>query len=422
MKKKIFTSAAGCADGFDGAALPIAQALQLISQDLKPVRGWEKVAIRNALGRVLAQEVNSPIQVPAHTNAAMDGYTLRSQDLPENEPRRLKILGTAFAGRPYKGRIRAGECVQVMTGAAIPPGADTVVMQEQVEHSAGHIRIFPGQRPGQHIRRAGEDIALGEQVLKPGRRLTPADIGLLSSLGLVEIKVWQRLRVAFFSTGDELRSIGETLRPGQIYDSNRYTIYAMLQRLNIDIIDMGIVPDQIEALKETLITAADGADVIISSGGVSVGAADYVKEALENLGGIRFWKIALKPGRPLAFGHIKEAIFFGLPGNPVSAMVTFYQCVQPALLQIMGQSPSTPLTFTVPCRSRLQKQPGRTEYQRGILERDEDGLLGVKTTGRQGSGILTSMSAANCFIILPRDSGDIAPGTQVQVQPFADLI
>lgn len=422
MEKKQFTPAASCADSHDSAALPIAEALRLISQALKPVRGWESVAIRKALDRVLAQEVISPREVPAHTNAAMDGYALQSQDLPQSEPRMLKIVGTALAGLPYENQIRAGECVRIMTGAVIPIGADTVVMQEQVERSADRIRIFPGQKPGQNVRQAGEDIALGQQVLKPGRRLTPADIGLLASLGFAEVKVRRRLRVAFFSTGDELRSVGETLAPGQIYDSNRYTLYAMLQRLNIDMIDMSVIPDQPEALQETLTTAADSADVIISSGGVSVGEADYVKEALESLGEIRFWKIAIKPGRPLAFGHIKDAVFFGLPGNPVSVMVTFYQCVQPALLQLMGESPSTPLTLKVPCHSKFRKKPGRTEYQRGILERNEQGQLGVKTTGRQGSGLLTSMSAANCFIILPRDSGDIEPGTWVEVQPFAHLV
>jgi molybdopterin molybdotransferase len=410
---------ANCTDNHDSTALSLAEALRSIAQTLKPIGGYEKVALRSALDRILAQEILSPLNVPAYANAAMDGYALRSQDLPTAEACTLNIVGTALAGQPYRGgEIGPGECVRIMTGAMMPAGADTVVMQEQVERRADYIHLFPPQKPWQNVRQAGEDIRIGQRILAPGRRLTPADIGLLGSIGVAEVKVRRRLRVAFFSTGDELRSVGETLASGQIYDSNRYTIYAMLQRLNTDIMDMGAVPDQPEAVKEALAIAANNADVIISSGGVSVGEADYVKEVVENSGWLRFWKIAIKPGRPLAFGRIKEAVFFGLPGNPVSVMVTFYQCVQPALLQLMGQTETTPLTIKVPCHSPFRKKPGRIEYQRGILERDQEGQLGVRTTGQQGSGILTSMSMANCFIILPSESSDIASGALVEVQPF----
>jgi molybdopterin molybdotransferase len=418
MKDKI-PDIANCTDNHDSTALSLAEALRSIAQTLKPIGGYEKVALRSALDRILAQEILSPLNVPAYANAAMDGYALRSQDLPTAEACTLNIVGTALAGQPYRGgEIGPGECVRIMTGAMMPAGADTVVMQEQVERRADYIHLFPPQKPWQNVRQAGEDIRIGQRILAPGRRLTPADIGLLGSIGVAEVKVRRRLRVAFFSTGDELRSVGETLASGQIYDSNRYTIYAMLQRLNTDIMDMGAVPDQPEAVKEALAIAANNADVIISSGGVSVGEADYVKEVVENSGWLRFWKIAIKPGRPLAFGRIKEAVFFGLPGNPVSVMVTFYQCVQPALLQLMGQTETTPLTIKVPCHSPFRKKPGRIEYQRGILERDQEGQLGVRTTGQQGSGILTSMSMANCFIILPSESSDIASGALVEVQPF----
>jgi molybdopterin molybdotransferase len=413
---------ANCADNHDSTALPLAEALRNIAQTLKPIGGYEKVALRSALDRILAQKIISPLNVPTYANAAMDGYALRSQDLPTAEACTLNIVGAALAGQPYQREIGPGECVRIMTGAIMPVGADTVIMQEQVERCTDHIRLSPFQKPRQNVRQAGEDIRIGEQILVPGRRLTPADIGLLASIGIAEVKVQRRLRIAFFSTGDELRSTGEALAPGQIYDSNRYTLYAMLQRLNTDIMDMGAVPDQPEAVKEALAMAANNADVVISSGGVSVGEADYVKEVVENSGWLRIWKIAIKPGRPLAFGRIKEAVFFGLPGNPVSVMVTFYQCVQPALLQLMGQTEITPLTIKVPCQSPFRKKPGRIEYQRGILERDQGGQLVVRTTGQQGSGILTSMSVANCFIILPSESGDIPSGTLVEVQPFEGLI
>ncbi len=409
-------------DKHDRAELPLARALQLITQALQPVSSRENVTLRGALDRVLAEEIISPINVPGHTQATRDGYALRSQDIPATKPHTLKIIATALAGQPYTGEIQGGECVQIMTGAVLPTGADTVVMQEHIERLTYHIRVLSALNPGENIRYAGADIPIGHQVLSLGRRLTPADIGLLASLGLAEVAVWRRLRIALFSTGDELCSVGEKLGRGQIYDSNRYTLYAMLQRLNSDIMDMGVIPDQPDALKEALITAANNADVIVSSGGISVGQADYVKEALENTGTIGFWKIALKPGRPLAFGQVKEALFFGLPGNPVSAMVTFYQCVQPALLQLMGQTPSPSLTIKVLCRSPLQKSPGRMEYQRGILTQDKHGQLIVETTGQQDSGILTSMSKANCFIILPSESSDIPPDTWVEVQPFVGLV
>ena len=284
-----------------------------------------------------------------------------------------------------------------------------------------------GQRPGENVRRAGEDLSAGQVVLRAGRALTPADIGLMASLGISEVKIGRRVRVAFFSTGDELRSLGEPLGPGEIYDSNRYTLYGMLTRLGVELLDMGVVRDRREDVEAAFRDAGEAADAIITTGGVSVGEADYVKETLERLGSVSFWKVSMKPGRPLAFGRVGAALFFGLPGNPVSTMVTFYQFVQPALRRLMGQSPMgqsevQPLRLRVPCLSPLKKARGRLDFQRGILERQPDGRLAVRSTGPQGSAVLSSMSQANCFILLPVEWGNVEPGTEVEVEPFAGLI
>ena len=421
MNQETISAQPSCADDYDPHSLPVREALQRIDAVVMPVTGFEQVALRSALGRVLAEAVTSPIEVPAHTNSAMDGYAVRAADMPNEGLRELTVIGTALAGSPSMASVRPGTAVRIMTGAVLPEGADSVVMQEHVERRGDRIRVGTGHRIGQNVRRAGEDIARGATVLEPGRSLQPADLGVLASLGIAEIKVWRRLRVAFFSTGDELRSLGETLGKGEIYDSNRYTLYAMLIRLGIEIIDMGVVRDCRKDLQQTLIEAARSADAIITSGGVSVGEADFVKETLGTLGEVNFWKIAMKPGRPLAFGRVQDAVFFGLPGNPVSVMVTFYQFVQPALQRMMGQSKVEAMTFKVPCATPLKKRPGRMEFQRGILKRQADGSLVVHSTGDQGSGILSSMSRANCFIILPDESGSIAAGTLVEVQPFAGL-
>jgi len=318
--------------------------------------------------------------------------------------------------------VRAGECVRIMTGAVLPAGADTVVMQEQVQSESDAIRVAADLQSGDNVRAAGEDLARGQRVLAAGRQILPPELGLLASIGLAEVPVRRRLRVAFFSTGDELRSIGQPLAPGEIYDSNRYTLYGMLARLGADVLDLGVVRDDRAATRQAFLDAAANADVIITSGGVSVGEADYVKETLEALGEIGFWQIAMKPGRPLAFGRVRGAVFFGLPGNPVSVMVTYYQFVEPALRRMMGQDDAPAATFKARCVSRLHKRPGRAEFQRGILERDADGELVVRATGQQGSGILRSMSAGNCFVILPQDSGNVEPGTLVDVQPFHGIL
>jgi molybdopterin molybdotransferase len=386
------------------------------------VFGLERVAVRSALQRVLAEPIVSPLAVPAYNNSAMDGYAVRGADLPSSGVGELRVIGTALAGAPFRGQVEPGTAVRIMTGAVLPQDTDTVVMQEQVERHDDIIRIGADHKPGQNTRLAGEDIQPGTVVLETGRLLTPADLGLIASLGIAEVAVRRRLRVAFFSTGDELRSLGQPLSEGQIYDSNRYTLHGMLTRLGVDMLDMGVIADEQGALEQAFQDASANADAVITSGGVSVGEADFVKQILNQLGEVNFWKIAMKPGRPLAFGKINQAIFFGLPGNPVSVMVTFYQFVQPALRRMLGQTEPVAPLFQVPVTAPLKKRPGRMEFQRGILERQANGGLVVHGTGDQGSGILSTMSRANCFIILPDASTGAEAGEPVYVQPFEGLI
>ena len=411
----------GCYD--DPELLPAAEALARIDAHVGTLAESEEVALREALGRVLAADIVSPIAVPGHTNSAMDGYAFAGSELPEEGERSFRLLGTSWAGKPYFGDVPSGCTVRVMTGGAMPAGTDTVVMQEQVECAGGRVTVTAGHKIGQNVREAGEDFAPGARVASEGKRIYPAELGLLASLGVARVRVRRRLRVATFSTGDELRSIGETLDPGTIYDSNRYTITGMLARLGVDIVDLGVIRDERAAIRAAFVEAAERADVIISSGGASTGGADYVRETLGALGRVGFWRIAIRPGRPLAFGRVRDAVFFGLPGNPVAVMVTFYQFVQPALLQLMGQRPveATPLVRAV-CRSRLRKKPGRVEYYRAVLSREPDGTPVVHHTGKTGSGLLHTMSDANCFILLPDESGSVEPGAEVDVQPFFALV
>ncbi len=412
-----------CADDYDPNSLPVDKARALIREFLEPVAGTEQLALRAALGRVLAAPVISPVDVPAHDNSAMDGYAVRFSDLTADGETILKIAGTAYAGVPFKGNLKEKQAVRIMTGAVIPPGADTIVMQEQAKAEGDRVTFGGGHRRGQNLRRAGEDLRNGQTALTPGALIRPAELGLIASLGVAELTVYRRLRVAFFSTGDELRSVGSQLEEGQIYDSNRYTIWGMLNRLGVETIDMGVVGDDRALLEKAFSDAAAMADVVITSGGVSVGEADFVKELLDRLGEVVFWKIAMKPGRPLAYGKIGNAHFFGLPGNPVSVMVTFYQFVREALLVLMGRDPVPPLPLLkVRCTSDLKKAPGRTEFQRGFLSQDTNGEWTVLATGEQGSGILRSMSEANCFIVLPVAQGKVAAGEMVEVQVLEGLV
>jgi len=423
MDNDLIKHKASCHDDYDPNSLAVTTALDLINKTIQPIDGFEKLNIRLTVGRTLDEDILAPLNVPDYDNSAMDGYAIWHQDLTTKTANTLKIVGSSFAGHPYEGALKPGETVRIMTGAIIPTGADTVVMQEHVQLSNGNITIHGSHSLGQNIRKVGEDVKQNSQLFPKGKRLMPADIGMLASLGIAEIKVKRLVRIAFFSTGDELCAIGSTRTKGQIFDSNRYTLYGMLSRLGVDIMDMGSIPDDVNAIKSALLTASNTADAVITTGGVSVGDADYVKDILEEIGTINFWKIAMKPGRPLAFGQIKNSIFFGLPGNPVSAMVTFYQYIQPAIKRMMGQDDTLYPTFKVECISPLKKKPGRTEFQRGILFKDQSsGQYKVKSTGKQDSHMLSSMSQANCFIMLPTEVSSIAPGTMVDIQPFDSIV
>ncbi|TAM10196.1 MAG: molybdopterin molybdenumtransferase MoeA [Nevskiaceae bacterium] len=403
--------------------LRIKDALTRILATLQPCTKQERVTVRQALGRVLGADVVATGNVPAHTSSAMDGYAVRGADLPTAGTGTFHLAGSALAGHPFAGEVGAGECIRITTGGALPHGADTVVVQEEVTVHGARVHITAGHHTGQHVRRAGENVAAGATVLHAGRRLAPADLGILASLGITEVLVFRRLRVALFSTGDELRPPGEPLGAGEIYDSNRCTFHGALARLGAEVLDFGIVRDDPAALRMALQDAAAGADVVITSGGVSVGVADHVKAALAQVGRIGFWEVRMKPGRPIAFGRLDSgAAFFGLPGNPVSALVTYYRIVQPALDFLSGAEPRLPLALTVPTRDALGKARGRCEFHRGCLEADPTGTFSVRLAAPEGSGILRSMSLANCFIVLPEDSGPVAAGALVRVEPFAAFV
>ncbi|ATJ86076.1 gephyrin-like molybdotransferase Glp [Ralstonia solanacearum] len=423
-------SVVSCLSDYDPNALPVAQAQAVMRDFVQPVTGVARVPIRSALDRVLAEDVLSSIDVPAHDNSAMDGFAFAGAELSRNgghDDLALRVIGTAYAGTAFDGAPGPGEAVRVMTGAVMPAGCDTVIPQEFTQGDAAGVRFArDAVRAGDNRRLRGEDLAKGSAALTAGRILRPADIGLLASLGIAEVPVRRRLRVAFFSTGDELRSIGEPLDAGCVYDSNRYTLHGMLSRLGVERIDMGVVRDDPAALEAAFRTAAENADAIITSGGVSVGEADFTKQMMAQLGDVAFWKIAMRPGRPMAFGRIASnghgAVLFGLPGNPVAVMVTFYHFVRGALLRMMGATetgaPLVPATSVAPIR----KRPGRTEYQRGIAALNGSGQLEVRLTGQQGSGVLRSMSEANCFVVLPHEQGQVNAGDTVQLLLFDGLV
>ena len=407
-------------EGYDPDALHVEKARAAIRACLAPVTETERLPVREALGRVLAEDIVPTIDVPGHDNTAMDGYAVRFADL-KTDATVLEEIGAALAGKAFAGALGRGQCVRVTTGAVMPAGADTVVVQEMVQVHGGNVTIPPGQKAKQHVRFAGEDLKKGVPVLKVGQALHPAELGLIASLGIGTVAVRRKLRVAFFSTGDELASIGTALKEGEVYDSNRYTLHGMLRRLGVEIHDLGVVRDDPARLEAAFKKAAANADAIITTGGVSVGEADFVKPMMAKLGEALFWRIAMRPGRPMAFGRIGNAFLFGLPGNPVAVMVTFTQFVREALLHMSGRTGdlSVPL-LKVPAAVPLRKVAGRTEYQRGILYRDGSDWK-VKTTGQQGSGVLRSMSEANCFIVLEHERGRIEAGEPVQVQLFEGL-
>jgi len=419
MNTRIET-APSCASPFEEDALSVQQAQQHILNDISPLTDHMQRPLRDCLGQVLAKPVVSPQDVPGHTNSAMDGYALAGTSLPVQAIQSYAVVGRAMAGMPFDEVCGDGQCVRIMTGAMMPEGTDSVVMQEQVAVSEDglSVKIGTGHRIGQNVRHAGEDIAKGEAVFEAGHKIGAADLGILASFGIAELSVFRRLKVAFFSTGDELRSVGEMLAPGEIYDSNRYTLYGLLKQLDVEIIDLGVIPDDPHSMRGAFESASKMADVVITSGGVSVGEADYIKPTLEALGTTNFWKIAMKPGRPLTYGRLGSAHFFGLPGNPVAVMVTFIQFVRPALQRLAGQAEAPVLRFKARCCNAIRKRPGRTEFQRGIYTQGTDGELEVRLTGRQGSGILRSMSLANCFIVLPDEQANVSEGDWVQVEPL----
>ena len=411
----------GCFDTDQADTLPVRTAQHRILDSIVSISGMEVIPVANALHRILETPVRSSLNVPAHTNAAVDGFALKGCELPDQGKfKQFQIIGQALAGKPYTGVIGSTQAVSIMTGAALPEGADTVVMQEHVKRRDGVILVDDRHRPGENVRQAGEDIQRGEIVFQPGKYLLPPDLGLISSLGLVEITAKRKLRVALLSTGDEILPPGTPHEPGRLFDSNRFSLIGALHKLPVDILDYGIVPDDPAQLHQTFQQVGRRCDVVISSGGVSVGEADFTKQVLRKMGNIDFWKVAIKPGRPLAFGRIEDALFFGLPGNPVAVLVTFYLFVLPALFKLSGAEPVPSMpSFPAKTLERLRKKPGRTEFQRGILSRSKEGHWEVKLSGKQGSGVLTSMTRANCFIVLEHDRGRVEQGEWVEVAPFS---
>lgn len=409
--------------------ISVADARAAIAAALSPISGTETLPLTQALGRVLAQDVMSPIDVPAHDNSAMDGYAFAGSALRTDAPTVLRNVGTVYAGTPFEGRIGAGECLRIMTGAVMPDGLDTVVPQELCRAEGGQVEIAPGVlKSGENRRLRGEDLAAGKPALRAGRVLRPADLGLVASLGGVEVTVKRRLRVALFSTGDELRAPGQPLDAGSIYDSNRSSLHAAVSRLGMEVVDLGLVRDDPAALEATLQRAVAEADVVLTSGGVSVGDADHTRDVLARLGRVDFWKVAMRPGRPFAFGPLSRGAgapptwLFALPGNPVAALVTFYVFAREALLQLAGATPCPLPVLQARCTTPIRKRPGRSEFQRAIVEPAADGGWQVRLTGSQGAGVLRSMAEANALLVLRHEQGSVAAGEPVDVWLFDGLV
>ncbi len=420
--KAIVNTTPGCADPWDAGSISVDQALSQIVDRIQALQDCEALPIRECLGRISGETVISPINVPGHANSAMDGFAVPAESLPVDGVTELAEIGIAYAGLPFAGDCKQGECVRIMTGAVIPDGTDTVIMQEQVDQLENKtIRIGAGHRSGENVRYAGEDIEQGEAVLASGSKINPADLGILASLGIGSLKVIRKPIVAFFSTGDELVSIDNPLQKGEIYDSNRYTLHGMLSQLQVDIVDLGVIEDNSDAIRNALLDASQQADLIITTGGVSVGEADYIKAVLEDIGQTEFWKIAIKPGRPLTFGSIGDSIFIGLPGNPVAVMVTFSLFVRTAIIKLSGAPAWQAPLFKARAMQDLRKKAGRHEVLRGIASNDQENGWQVEKTGMQGSGILTSMSRANCFIVLPAENIGVKAGDLVDIQLFEHI-
>ena len=417
---KFLAEIAAHLQGYDPQALPAQEVLNFLAQLVTVIHDTQDVPIFEALNRVIAQDVISPIDVPPHDNSAMDGFAFNGAELQPGQTLPLKVVGTALAGKAWQGTVKAGECVKIMTGAIMPLGLDTVAPQELCEVLAEEVRIPANLlKAGDNRRLRGEDLNKDSPAVRKGTIVTPAAVGLLASLGLPTVKVMRRLKVAYFSTGDEILSLGEAPREGAVYDSNRYTVFGMLQNLGCEMIDMGVVRDDPVLLEAAFSKAAKEADAVITSGGVSVGEADFTKAMMKKLGDVVFWKIAMRPGRPMAVGRLTQgnhsAVLFGLPGNPVAVMVTFLAFVKPALQQMMGITETPPPLMRARSQEVMRKKPGRTEYQRGIVTRNQLGELEVRTTGNQGSGVLSSMVQANCLIVLAHTQSTAQVGDWVDV-------
>lgn len=402
--------------------LSIDDALDKIKVAVNPVSGTEKLPLNNALGRVLAESVYSPINIPHDRNSAMDGYAFASCDRVDEQAFALSLAGTSWAGQPFQGQMQVGQCVRIFTGAVVPEQADSVIMQEQVQVHGQTVHFPSDTRTLQNIREVGEDVKQGDCLIVQPKKLTAVDLGLLASAGVEQVTVKRQLKIAYFSTGDELVALGQPLESGKIYDSNRTMLGGLLADSCFSVVDLGVISDNRQLLEDSFIEASNNVDVIITTGGASVGEADYVKEILSSCGEVNFWKIAIKPGKPLAFGKIGSCHFFGLPGNPVAVVVTFQQIVAPALRRLSGAPPAKPLRFIATCTAALKKAPGRQEFQRGILSQDEHGEFFVASAGRQGSNILSSMSRSGCYIVLPKECSGVQVGDKVIVEPFSLLV
>ena len=405
---------------YDPNAMSVEKAKAWIANFLNPIDQKETIHIKDALNRIVAEPIIATMSVPNHDNSAMDGYAINIDLLNDHGPFKLKVTGKLLAGNALDGNIEGA--VRIMTGATIPSGLNAVIPQEHVELYEGVITFKTKPLSNQNIRRTGEDIKRGQTVFQNGRFLEPCDLGLLASLGIDSIKVYRKIKVAFFSTGDEIISLGKSLLPGQVYDSNRYSLIGLLKRLDVDMLDFGVIPDDKKAIEETLLKASNIADIVVTTGGVSVGEADFMKDILKKMGEILFWKISMKPGKPLAYGKIGQCHYFGLPGNPVSTMVTFYQFVREAILTLSGQTPIPKIPLIkAKLLGPIKKIPGRTEFQRGIYEQDDQGTFKVNPLKDQGSGILRSMSEANCFILLHEDLAHLEKDMWVDIQLFDSL-
>jgi len=403
-------------DSQQGYLLPFEDALERLLCSAKSSQKQESILINHAFGRILSQDISSPVNVPPHNNSAMDGYALRSNDLNDNNT--LTKIGYSFAGQPFEGTVEQGQCIRIMTGAVIPQGVDCVIMQENTKVTDEEITFLKSASSGDNIRNLGEDIQKDALVLTKGHKLVAADIGLLASLGIETIDVFSMVKVAVMSTGDELVEPGGILKAGQIFESNRYTVISMLKVLPVEIIDLGIIRDDQSILRNTFEHANDIADVVVSSGGVSVGEADYVKDILTEMGEINFWKIAIKPGKPFACGKLPNSYFIGLPGNPVSATVTFDQLAIPFIKKLSGENISPRVKLKAKAIDDFKKRPGRLEFQRGVASQDEKGYWQVNSTGKQGSGILSSLSRANCYVMLDQNSNGVLSGEHVTIELF----